>query len=173
MRIWIVAGLMAATAMPTLAGAEPAARHREELRQGRQEIREGEREVQRDIRRGDWQEAREDRRELREDRHEYREDRKEYREHRRDAWKDYRAHNRHIYHRPPYVGPHDYRYRVWRPGVRLPAAYYAARYVIADPWHYRLPRPAPRERWVRYGNDVLLVDVRNGTIRDVIRDFFW
>lgn len=165
-RIWIVAGLMAATAMPTLAGAEPASRHREELRHGRQEIREGERELQRDIRRGDWQEAREDRRE-------YREDRQEYREHRRDAWKDHRAHNRHIYHRPPYVGPHDYRYRIWRPGVRLPAAYYAPRYVIADPWYYRLPRPAPRERWVRYGNDVLLVDVRNGTIRDVIRDFFW
>jgi Ni/Co efflux regulator RcnB len=165
MRSFVIAGLMAATAMPAVAYADPPSRA--ELRHDRREIREGQREVRRDVRRGDWQEAREDRREVREDRREYREDK-------RDAWRDYRARNRAVFHQPRYVGPAGYRYRSWRPGVRIPAAYYGPRYVIADPWHYRLHRPAAGyQRWVRYGDDVLLVDIRNGIVREVIRDFFW
>lgn len=160
MRRLIQASLLAAIIVPTAAYADPPAAHRAELRQDR-------REVQRDVRRGDHREAREDRRELREDRREFRNDH-------RDAWRDYRTRNRAVFHRPDYVGPRGYRYQQWRPGWRLPQAYYGARYVIADPWHYRLYRPAAGyQRWVRYGNDVLLVDIRSGIIRDVIRDFFW
>lgn len=165
MRTIIYAGLMAAVAMPAAAYADPAGpaelrRDRQEIRQGRHEVRQGQNEVRRDVHRGDWQEAREDRREVREDR--------------RDAWKYYRARNREVYHRPAYVGPRGYRYQAWRAGARLPSAYYGPRYVIADPWHYRLNRPAAGYlRWVRYGDDVLLVDIRNGVVRDVIHDFFW
>jgi hypothetical protein len=38
---------------------------------------------------------------------------------------------------------------------------------------YRLPAAYGSYRWVRYYDDVLLVDVRNGHVVDVIRDFFW
>ncbi len=150
MRSLIYVGLVAVIALPTAAQAQPE--HRAELRQDRHEIR-------RDIRKGDWREAREDRQELREDR--------------RDAWREHRARNRALYHRPAYVGPAGYRYRAWRPGVRLPVIYYGPRYLIADPWQYRLPRVSGRERWVRYGNDALLVNTRTGVIRDVIHNFFW
>src|SRR3546814_18194630 len=85
MRSFVLAGLMAATAMPAVAYADSPsraeARHdRREIRQGMREVHQGRREVQRDMRRGDWREAREDRRELREDRRELSEDRREYRE---------------------------------------------------------------------------------------------
>jgi hypothetical protein len=36
-----------------------------------------------------------------------------------------------------------------------------------------LPAAYGSYRWVRYYDDVLLVDVRNGRVVDVIRDFFW
>ena len=179
MRSFILAGLMAATAVPAVAYADSPSRaetrhDRREIRQGMREVHQGRHEVQRDMRRGDWREAREDRRELREDRRELREDRRDYREDRRDAWRDYRSRNRHVFHQPRYMGPSGYRYRAWQPGWRIPSGYYGPRYIIADPCHYRLHRPASGHlRWVRYGDDVLLVDVRNGMIREVIRDFFW
>src|SRR3546814_7652618 len=89
------------------------------------------------------------------------EDRRDYREERGDAWRDYRSRNRHVFHQPRYMGPSGYRYRAWQPGWRIPSAYYGPRYIIADPWHYRLHRPASGHlRWVRYGDDVLLVDPR-------------
>lgn len=153
MRRLIQASLLAAIAFPVAAYADPPAQDRAELRHDRREVDQDRREVRRDERRGDWQEAREDR---------------------RDAWRDYRTRNRAVFRGPAYVGPRGYRYQAWRPGWRLPSAYYGPRYVIADPWHYRLYRPAVGYlRWVRYGDDVLLVDVRSGVIRDVIRNFFW
>ena len=51
--------------------------------------------------------------------------------------------------------------------------FFDQRYWIGDPYHYRLP-PAPYgTQWVRYYNDVLLVDVYTGEVIDVIYDFFW
>lgn len=172
MRTMMFATLVAATVLPGAgtAYADTPAQQRAELRQDRREIRQDQREVHRDVARGDWREARQDRRELREDQRDRREDRRDAREH----WRDYREHNRQVYRRPVYAGPAGYRYQAWRPGWRLPVAYYAPRYVIADPGYYRLERPRyGYMRWVRYGDDVLLVDMRNGLIRDVIHDFFW
>src|SRR3546814_6324642 len=108
MRSFVLAGLMAATAMPAVAYADSPsraeARHdRREIRQGMREVHQGRREVQRDMRRGDWREAREDRRELREDRRELREDRRDYREERGGAWRDSRSRNRHVFHQPRYI----------------------------------------------------------------------
>jgi Ni/Co efflux regulator RcnB len=39
--------------------------------------------------------------------------------------------------------------------------------------NFRLPRPGASQQYVRYGNDVLLVNVRNGRVIRVYRDFFW
>ncbi|WP_281363134.1 RcnB family protein [Parasphingopyxis algicola] len=53
------------------------------------------------------------------------------------------------------------------------AAFFGSRYLINDPWQYRLPAAYGPYRWIRYYDDVLLVDVRNGYVVDVIHDFFW
>jgi Ni/Co efflux regulator RcnB len=58
-------------------------------------------------------------------------------------------------------------------GFSLGSGYYGSRYWINDPWRYRLPAAYGSYRWVRYYDDVLLVDLRNGRVVDVIRDFFW
>ena len=58
-------------------------------------------------------------------------------------------------------------------GVVIGAPFYDQRYWIADPWAYRLPPAAGPYRWVRYYDDVLLVDMYSGEVVDVIYDFFW
>jgi Ni/Co efflux regulator RcnB len=114
------------------------------------------------VRRGDYQEAREDRRELREDRRELRED-----------WRSYRRANRGVYNRPDYAGPRGHRYRPVSIGFRFEPAYYGQRYWVNDYARYRLPRPGPNRRWIRYGNDVVLINVRNGRVVQVYRNFYW
>jgi Ni/Co efflux regulator RcnB len=58
-------------------------------------------------------------------------------------------------------------------GLLLGAPFYSSNYWISDPWQYRLPAAYPGTRWVRYYNDVLLVDTYTGEVLDVIHDFFW
>ena len=72
-----------------------------------------------------------------------------------------------------YIDPFGWQYRDYDIGWRLPARYYTARYWLQDPWAYRLPPVGGYYRWVRYYNDVLLVDVRNGRVLDRIQRFFW
>ncbi len=55
----------------------------------------------------------------------------------------------------------------------LDRLFYSPRYQVLDPWRYRLPEPYPGYVWVRYYNDVLLVDRFSGEVVDVIYDFFW
>ena len=157
MRKLIVLGLIAATALPGIASAQTA-----ELRRDRQDIREEQRELRHAQRYGDRDDIREERRDLRDARREYRED-----------WREYRREHREVYRRPAYAGPRGYRYRPVEAGYRLRPVYYAPRYVIDDPYRYRLPRPHRNQRWVRYGNDVLLVNVRSGIVNSVYHDFFW
>jgi Ni/Co efflux regulator RcnB len=157
MRKLIILGLMAAAALPTVASAQTA-----ELRRDRQDIREEQREL-RDARRyGDRDDIRDERRDLREARREYRED-----------WRDYRRDHRDVYRRPAYAGPRGFAYRPVAVGHRFAPAYYSQRYVIANPWRYRLPQVSGNRRWVRYGNDVVLVNIRNGRVLEVHRNFFW
>jgi len=74
---------------------------------------------------------------------------------------------------PAYVGPRGWTYRRYRAGVRIAPVFYSQRYWISDPWRYRLPYASGFTRWVRYGDDVLLIDTRRGIILDIIPDFFW
>lgn len=151
--------LLAAAALSPIAASAQSGR---EVRHDQREVRQDRREVRRDVRRGDYQEAREDRRELREDRRERNED-----------WRDYRRTHNHIYHRPAYVGPRGYRYRPVVIGFRFDPIYYSSRYWIANPWTYRLPAASSGLRWVRYGNDAVLVNVRTGQVVQVYQNFFW
>jgi Ni/Co efflux regulator RcnB len=44
---------------------------------------------------------------------------------------------------------------------------------VNDPWRYRLENRGRNLRWVRNYDDVMLVDIRNGRIVEVHRNFFW
>jgi Nickel/cobalt transporter regulator len=96
---------------------------------------------------------------------------------RNDNRYDWRGHRERYsnYYRPgryysPYRGHNYSRISI---GFSLGSGYYGSRYWINDPWQYRLPAAYGPYRWVRYYDDVLLVDLRNGRVVDVIRDFFW
>jgi len=174
MRKTILAGLIAATLVPVAAVAQSpiTPSERRELRRDRQDIREERRDLQDARRTGDRRNIREQRRDVRDARQEYRQD---YREARRDwgrdDWRAYRNQNRNVYRGG--VWRSDYRYQTFRPGLRINTGYYGSRYLIADPWRYRLPRPGFNQRWVRHYNDVILVDTRRGIVIDVIRGLFF
>lgn len=95
---------------------------------------------------------------------------------RRYDWQGYRQSYRYIYRPGRYYAPYGYRhygYNRFSIGLYLGSAFYASDYWLDDPYRYRLPPAYGPYRWVRYYDDVLLVDVRNGYVVDVIYDFFY
>jgi Ni/Co efflux regulator RcnB len=157
MRKFIILGLMAATVLPGLASAQTG-----ELRRDRQDIREEQQELQDARRHGDRDDVRDERRDVRDARQEYRED-----------WREYRRNNREAFRRPAYIGPRGYAYRPVTVGHRFDRAYYGPRYIIANPWRYRLPQTTGNRRWIRYGNDAVLLNIRNGRVITVYNRFFY
>jgi Ni/Co efflux regulator RcnB len=170
MRKIITAALLAAVAMPVVAVPTAAsAQSNRELRRDRQDIREEQRELRDARRRGD---IRDERRDVREARQEYREDlRDRDRRWGDNDWRDYRTRNRGVYARGNWRAP--FGYTRFRTGVRIAPSYWGSRYVIADPWRYRLPPVGRYQRWVRHYNDVLLIDTRRGMVVRVIPGFYW
>lgn len=158
MRKLLMAAVAASMLVPVAASAQSAA----EVRRDTREIKQDKREVRQDVRRGDYQEARRDQRDVRQDQRERRED-----------WRDYRQAHRNVYHRPAYVGPRGYRYRPVAVGYRFTPAYYHSRYWITDYARYRLPPPGYGHRWVRYGNDVVLISINSGRVLRIYTSFFW
>ncbi|MEO5808783.1 MAG: RcnB family protein [Sphingomicrobium sp.] len=104
-------------------------------------------------------ELRQDRQEVRHDRQQLRHDRRELRREHRDA--------RRIRYVSPYRG---WTYRVITPGYQLRPGFYGQRYVITNYGHYQLRAPGRFQRWVRYGDDLVLVNVRTGRVLKVIRN---
>jgi Ni/Co efflux regulator RcnB len=163
MRKIIMAAIAASTLIPaTLAPIAAQAQSRGEVRDSAREYRRDQRDL-RDARRyGDRRDVREARRDVRESRRELRED-----------WRDYRRTHRDVYRRPAYVGPRGYTYRPISAGYRFQPQYYGSRYVVNNYSTYRLPAPSRGARWVRYGNDVALVNMSNGRVLQVYDRFFW
>lgn len=154
--------LLAALAATVLTPVAAQAQSGREVRHDQREIQRDRDEVRRDVQNGRMREAREDRRELREDMREHRED-----------WRDYRRTHRNVYQRGSYRGPRGYTYRPVTIGYRFAPSYYGRNYWIADPWTYRLARPARGLSWVRYGNDAVLVNLRTGRVVQIYNGFFW
>lgn len=97
-----------------------------------------------------------------------------WRNDRRYDWNNWRRHNRHFFHLSPYYSPYrNYGYSRFSIGLFLEPLFYGQRYWIGDPWQYRLPAAPYGTQWVRYYNDVLLIDIQTGEVIDVIYDFFW
>jgi hypothetical protein len=89
-------------------------------------------------------------------------------------WQRYRYSNRNLFRSGGYYAPYrGYSYNRLNIGFILDSLFYSNRYWLSDPYQYRLP-PAPYgTQWVRYYDDVVLVDVYTGEVLDVIYDFFW
>ncbi len=98
---------------------------------------------------------------------------RDWRSDRRYSWQDYRSRHRNAYRQPRYEARHGYSYRRWYPGYRWDSWYYSSSFWINNPWSYRLPPVDGPYRWVRYYDDVVLVDIETGEIIDIIYGFFW
>lgn len=161
MRKMIMTALIAATALPIAALPTVAsAQSRGEVRDSYRDLQEERRELNRAYRYGDRRDIRDERKDVRRAEKEYAKDLRDYR----------RSHSK-VYARGHWNAP--FRYRAWHDGARIAPAYYGSRYVIADPWHYRLPRASGKYRYVRHYDDVLLVNIRSGRVVKVYRNFFW
>ncbi|USI74161.1 RcnB family protein [Sphingomonas morindae] len=157
MRRLIFGALLAATLAPAA-----MAQSYGEVRRDDRDVARSQRDLDRAYARGDRDDIRDARADLRDARAERRED-----------WRDFRRSHPDVYRGPAYVGPTgDWRYRPINPGYRFEPAYYQRRYWI-DPARYRLPAVYGPQRWVRYGNDVALVDIRSGRVLRVYPRFFY
>jgi hypothetical protein len=97
-----------------------------------------------------------------------------WRQDRRYNWQGYRYQNRALFSPGRYYAPYrGYGYNRFSIGIFLEPLFYGQRYWLSDPYAYRLPAAYPGTRWVRYYDDVLLVDTYTGEVVDVIHDFFW
>jgi len=97
-----------------------------------------------------------------------------WRQDRRYDWSGYRSSNRNHFRMPRYYAPYrGYNYSRLSIGLFLNSGFYGSNYWINDPWSYRLPPAYAGYRWVRYYNDVILVDTYTGEVADVIHNFFW
>ncbi|MBC7986528.1 MAG: RcnB family protein, partial [Sphingomonadaceae bacterium] len=160
---------------------------REDVRDRREDVRD---------RREDRRDVREDRRDVREDGWDRREDRRDRFDNRRDFrndnnyrngrwnngwrndnrynWRSWRGRNSSLF-RWRWYAPRGWRYGYRRFGVghTLASVFLASSYWLSDPYRYRLPHAYGNHRWIRYYNDVVLVDVRTGRIIDVEHGFFY
>lgn len=101
-------------------------------------------------------------------------DRSDWRRDNRYDWRSYRDNHRSVYRGRPYYAPYrGYSYRRLSIGFYMSSMFYGSSYWLDDPWMYRLPPVYGPYRWVRYYDDVMLVDVYSGEVVDVIYDFFW
>ena len=89
-------------------------------------------------------------------------------------WSGYRNQHRDLYRAGRYYSPYsNHGYSRLSIGFFINSGFYGQSYWINDPWQYRLPQVYGPYRWVRYYDDVLLVDIYSGEVVDVIHNFFW
>ena len=75
--------------------------------------------------------------------------------------------------RTPFVYPPGWGYQRWVVGAFLPPVF-----LVSDYWYaywdlIGLPPPPPEYQWLRYGSDLLLVDLATGEVIDVVYDVFY
>lgn len=102
-------------------------------------------------------------------------DNNSWRNDRRYDWRDWRNAHRNIFRLPSYRAPYGWNrsYSRFSIGIYLDSILFDQDYWIDDPWTYRLPPVYGTLRWVRYYDDAVLIDIRDGYVVDVIYDFFW
>lgn len=101
-------------------------------------------------------------------------DHNDWRRDTRYNWSGYRNQHRDLYRAGRYYSPYNnFRYSRLSIGFFLNSGFYGQNYWINDPWQYRLPQMYGSYRWVRYYDDVVLVNIYSGEVVDVVHDFFW
>jgi hypothetical protein len=97
-----------------------------------------------------------------------------WRHDRRYDWHGWRSRHNDWFRLDYYYAPYrNYSYRRLSIGYFLDSLFFSERYWLEDPWQYRLPEVYGPYRWIRYYDDVLLVNIYTGEVVDVIHDFFW
>ncbi len=81
-----------------------------------------------------------------------------------------RAFNR--VHLSPFIYPSGWAYRRWAVGAILPPLFLAPAYYYGDWATLGLDPPQPGFQWVRYGPDLLLVNITTGEVVETIPDAF-
>jgi Ni/Co efflux regulator RcnB len=76
-------------------------------------------------------------------------------------------------HLAPFVYPPGFAYRRWVIGAALPAVFLASAYYYSGWAALGLPPPQPGFQWVRYGPDLLLVNVTTGQVVDTVYGAFY
>jgi Nickel/cobalt transporter regulator len=76
-------------------------------------------------------------------------------------------------HIAPFVYPPGWAYRRWAIGAVLPPLFLAPAYYYSNWAALGLPPPQPGFQWVRYGPDVLLVNVTTGQVVDTVYGAFY
>ena len=109
----------------------------------------------------------------RQDRATTRHDQRTVRQDRRNLRNDRRGNTHRT--RSAYVAPvRNWSYRPVSVGYRLQPSFYGSRYYITDYGAYHLRAPHGRWlRWIRYGDDLLLVNIRTGRVLQVVHYAGW
>lgn len=74
---------------------------------------------------------------------------------------------------PAFRYPRGYGYQRWTIGALLPGIFLGSTYYFDDWRGLGIGRPPRGRRWVRYGPDLVLVNMRTRRIEDVIPDVFY
>lgn len=69
--------------------------------------------------------------------------------------------------------PRGYRYRRWSIGAVLPRIFLSRAYYYNDWYDLGFGPPPPGYAWVRFGPDLLLVNIYTGRVRDVVYGVFY
>jgi Ni/Co efflux regulator RcnB len=85
----------------------------------------------------------------------------------------YHGHPFNRFHAAPFVYPHGWEYRRWAVGAALPPLFLAPAYYYSGWAELGLEPPQPGFQWVRYGPDLLLVNVSTGEVVETIYDAFY
>jgi Ni/Co efflux regulator RcnB len=99
--------------------------------------------------------------------------------HRTQVRHDMRQHNqkqakRHNRNWTAYAAPvRNWSYRPVNVGYQLQQSFYGSRYYVNDYNAYQVRAPGRYQRWVRYGDDLLLVNVRTGRVLQVVHNRYW
>ncbi len=73
---------------------------------------------------------------------------------------------------PAFIYPPGWRYRQWLIGQRLPPLFFGPGYFFGAWAQIGLQPPPPGYSWVRYGPDLLLVNLDTGEVEDVAYGVF-
>ena len=82
------------------------------------------------------------------------------------------AHVRRV-HATTYRYPRGYSYRRWNTGSILPRIFRSRAYYYTNWYALGFGPPPPGYAWVRYGPDLLLVNIYTGRVRDVVYSVFY